>query len=495
MTRDYPQLRLFDERWERYGNHYWRGYAWLNGVRWNPGLLGEDNDSPGPDQLNGCFCWIYYDPENSRFRVITDRLGSQPIYIGPDYITDRPGELSLNIEAHWLEENHWSYVEALPGTNTVYEKYFPVPLRTEIKEDHQTDQYPQSRSKVGNDDADFERVVMDSTRRLIKYAEGKKIIVLLSDGYDSRLVLAALCKLGYDNLLAVTYGIAGNGVVERARAIAERLGVAWSFIDYAEPEHADIMARDYPELVRLYANGTSVIQEQEIYACAKLRDLLAVECIIVPGICGDLQGGSYVPPYWFRWPGNRSEKTLQRWLLSRLTRYPVRSNAAERWMQVIKLRPPADRSERAAVAATEEVITFERVSKYTCTTLRVYEFYGFDWYLPQWDADFIAFWDQQPVGNRRFRLKYREWCKKIFFEPAGIHFVGEGETPRVSLGRLIRRFLPFGDRLAAGIPDPNRIAPMLEKLLDRKIGETEVNAALGTYLTEYYQKKKGQESK
>ena len=57
----------------------------------------------------------------------------------------------------------------------------------------------------------MENITNTIIKRIIDKYEGKKILVPLSGGLDSRLVLAKLVEHGYQNLEAVTYGINNNG--------------------------------------------------------------------------------------------------------------------------------------------------------------------------------------------------------------------------------------------------------------------------------------------
>lgn len=484
-------IHLFDDQWQQFGQHYWRGYAWLNGKLWSPANYKGESLEAIQQQLNGCFTWIINEADTGEVFVVNDQIGSTQLFYGPNFLTDRPSVLNLSIDRIWLDQNHWQYVEALPGRKTIYQSCQAL-LSNEFAHFKNGSWSVKTISRLAqnlpSDDLAFKRIVSQSCQRLIDYANGKQVVVLLSDGYDSRLILAALVELACPNLLAVTYGIRGNGVVERAEEIANRLGVDFYFLDYANPEHAKCMTSNYPELVSKYSNGQTVIQEQEIFACALLQNRLPKGSILVPGISGDLQGGSYVPPFWFRWIGNRTDGALRNWLLSRLTRYPNYSTEAKCWKTYVDLQKLPTLSEKSAVLATERVVVHERLSKYICSTLRVYEHFGFDWYLPQWDAHFIHFWANQPIENRRFRTKYRLWCEQFFFQPLNIFFADEVAMPKIHLGRIIKRFLPFGNQFVAGIPDPNRIAPMLQSLLGESIPEAEVNAALGNYLTDFYKK-------
>jgi hypothetical protein len=176
---------------------------------------------------------------------------------------------------------------------------------------------------------------------------------------------------------------------------------------------------------------------------------------------------------------------LKRWLRTRLTRLPAAASVTSHWEREINISDHC-KSELAAVHATEAIIVQERLNKYLCTTLRAYELAGFAWYLPLWDKEFVEFWDRQPIVSRRYRADYRQWCKVAFFEPLTIHFSGEGEKPKIHLGRIIRRFLPFGNRLASGVPDPNEFSKTITPLVGKEVAPTEVNAALGDWLIEYY---------
>ncbi|MEM9835235.1 MAG: hypothetical protein AAF828_01955 [Bacteroidota bacterium] len=483
--------------WQQFGDHFWRGYAWRDGQAWTPAAYRGEELADFLPGLNGCFSWVGR-TRTSIFGVC-DRLGSYPLYYGKGIITDRLLPEQLDINWQWLRLRTWHYVEALPGNRTLDDAFhslspdhwleWPRGQAPFVKKLHRSQQV--IKQQTGDS---FYANVRNICQRLINHANGRTIVILLSDGYDSRLLLAALHQLQCPNLVAATYGIRGNEVVEKAQSIADRLGVPFYFIDYANPEHRDFMQQAYPELVSRCSNGQSVPQEQELYAAHELRKLVSADSILVPGISGDLQAGSYVPPYSFRWPFNRRAKALKRWLRTRLTRLPAIGNVTSFWERELKLGSHTN-SEWSAVHACEDIIVEERLSKYLCTTLRGYELAGFAWYLPLWDSHFIDFWQRQPIEARRYRKNYRAWCKQYFFSPLGVHFAGEGEKPRVHWGRIIRRFLPYGNRLAGGVPDPNQFSVTIAPLVGKEVPPTEVNTALGDWLIEYYSRQENVDHK
>ena len=59
-----------------------------------------------------------------------------------------------------------------------------------------------------------------------------QIVVPLSGGYDSRLVLAGLVAAGYRDLVTFTYGQPGSGEVRVSQRTAAALGVPWHGVAY-----------------------------------------------------------------------------------------------------------------------------------------------------------------------------------------------------------------------------------------------------------------------
>ena len=79
------------------------------------------------------------------------------------------------------------------------------------------------------------------TQRLIKYAKGKQIVVPLSGGFDSRLVLTALAEARYPHLLAFTYGRHHSGEVKMSEKISESTQCVMAFCTI-HPTKVEILA-------------------------------------------------------------------------------------------------------------------------------------------------------------------------------------------------------------------------------------------------------------
>ena len=59
----------------------------------------------------------------------------------------------------------------------------------------------------------------------IEKADGRRIVLSLSAGLDSRLILSKLLENKYDNIECISWGPIGNGDSTGAKTIAKKAGV------------------------------------------------------------------------------------------------------------------------------------------------------------------------------------------------------------------------------------------------------------------------------
>ena len=73
-------------------------------------------------------------------------------------------------------------------------------------------------------------VINKAIKRLINQAKGRTIILSLSAGFDSRLILGKLLEFKYKNIFCFSYGIKNNFEALEAKKIAQRQNVRWCFV-------------------------------------------------------------------------------------------------------------------------------------------------------------------------------------------------------------------------------------------------------------------------
>lgn len=267
----------------------------------------------------------------------------------------------------------------------------------------------------------FISVVEASVQRLIDYADGRQILVPLSGGYDSRLIISMLKRLGYENVLCFSYGRSGNTESKFSRTIAESLGYAWLFVEYDNNTWAtEWKSSKAAEYRRMASNHTSLPHVQDWLAINLLHNngKINKNCVVVPGHC--CVTGFITKKIN---SGTLNERTLYKQLISKhFNARPIGADGLtssqimarlERW-----LTPFTGQDE--FVSRVMEFNWIERQSKYIANSVRVYEQYGLDWWLPLWDREFVDYWKYIPVKHRVERKSFKTWVEKLYQQVADL---------------------------------------------------------------------------
>lgn len=254
-------------------------------------------------------------------------------------------------------------------------------------------------------DATLARIV----RRLIASAGGRPIVVPLSGGLDSRLLLLELRRAGHDNVQTFTYGVPGHEEGRIAERVAGELGYPWLAVPYSmEAWRRWYRSREFAEYVR-YADGLSTVAHvQDWPAVWELKEAAAIppDAVFVPGHNGGFLFGEN---------GNvhRIARPTLDDLISNLERVHYNNvRLQDRTLRAAMRRRLEESLAEARLdqpggptSAWERWEWQERQAKFICNSVRVYEFWGYDWRMPFWDVEAIEFWQRMPLQQRaRARL-------------------------------------------------------------------------------------------
>ena len=292
--------------------------------------------------------------------------------------------------------------------------------------------------------SDLDTVYRNVFGRLVESAAGRTLAVPLSGGYDSRLVAAMLRNLEYRNVVCFTYGTPGCAEASTAERVAEALGYPWHFIEYNEERwraYADCSS------YTVYSSNLASLPQVEMFpAVSELSQssMIPPDAIIVPGFCGDLQGGSYVPD---AVAANDSRRLLKVGLTEYIYRTHLRlkNKIPRSHVDTIKARIagslsdfPKGTSVEAFISTNEAFFTTHKVAKYVINSLRTCEFFNYEWRLPLWDNEFTAHWYRIPYTERIGDRLYNRHLMKNVFEPWGIAF-RKKRRPLEEKARLLAR--------------------------------------------------------
>lgn len=317
----------------------------------------------------------------------------------------------------------------------------------------------------------FAQLLEQQIDRLITFAAGRTIVIPLSGGYDSRILLTILQQQQYPALKAFTYGQEGTWEVEIARSVARRLGVEWQFVPYTKELLQTFGDQTWQDFAAFAGNLCSIPQEQDYFALRFLKEMgwLEEDSIICPGYCGDFQAGSYLPEKTFLFnPDNL--KTLQDFLFQRFLRYP--SQALRQLWQPYLPQATID-NEHDYVSELEHWVLREYVSKFIVNGVRAYEWFDCNWYLPLWDLDFIRFWQQVPNTLRKDMQMYREVLEDNWFRPQELLFPEDQKTKPLfkplasylplNLKRQLKKVLPA--KPPTNINGLHQLVPLIQEQL------------------------------
>ena len=256
--------------------------------------------------------------------------------------------------------------------------------------------------------------------KLVESARGRRILVPLSAGFDSRFIASGLCEAGYRDVVCFAYGLPGNREVLVSRRVAERLGYPWRFVPYGNAAMCRAFAgQDHARYKAGADSLTGVHFPQDYLALDALTadGVAGPESIVVNGQTGDFITGNHVPAALAAARRDLSPAARQDAIVEALL--------AKHFKQWGFLRTPANMARLASRLKREialigmpadaggdhgvyEHCEFQdRQAKYVINGQRLYEHFGLDWRLPFWDRDYLDFWSRAPLGAKVGQVLYR----------------------------------------------------------------------------------------
>lgn len=332
--------------------------------------------------------------------------------------------------------------------------------------------------------------------RLARQFAGRRIIVPLSGGLDSRLVVAMLKRHGHRDLLALTYGGPGSPEVETSRAVAEALDIPWEFIPYEDGAWHPLMSG--PEMREFWdyaGQGAALPHLQDYLALDRLRRLDPdLEAVLFPGVVGDMIAGAWTPSsilfrhYSTRRPrqveaadGPVDLSTVCDWLVSsKYDLWPARKDevdAIERRMRSFFAAVTfADAHDSAAAF---DLFEFEnRQARYLANSVRAYETHGFGWWLPLCDNTLMDFFLTVPTDLRDLKRLYAAWMRSHVFVD---RMAPLAEIPPIGDGRRTWYGEPRPGRRALAAERARALARVARSAEPRRVRDARFRWALKEY--------------
>lgn len=419
--------------------------------------------------LNGVFSIIWDRKDSVLFAV--DRLRGLPLF----YALEN-GELLLSDDAQMIADVlpalslnelavHEYAATALfvPGRKTLLNGVYQVQggeccvfeaQTAELKRSFYF-QYVHSRLYTAEEHdtmlSDFHAAYAAAGRHLVQALRGRTAVVPLSGGADSRMVLSMLKANHYEKVICFTYGKPGNTEAEISRQVAAEYGYPWHFVPYTRAMWKAL--RNDPETNAYFALAfqyvsTPHMQDFPAVRALKAEGVLPEDSVFVPGHSGDMIAGSHITAEFLR-PQLSHTEFLQT-VFHKFFREHLDTVDFER----ISARfPICDARDTEAMASQAEWFNIqERQAKFIVNSVRVYEFFGYEWLIPLWDNALFDFWARVPIAER-----YR---RRLYFEA-----LGESQVPSTNDVTLAKR-LADAVRQIPGLRVIPRRAARLKRYFD-----------------------------
>lgn len=260
-------------------------------------------------------------------------------------------------------------------------------------------------------------------KKLIKKANGNTIIIPLSAGLDSRLVVSGLKHYGYDNVKCFSYGKKNNFEAKAAKKIANKLNYEWYFCEINKKGIKKFyQSNTFKDFIIKTNDGAATQGIQDVYAISKLKKINYIKCndIIVNGNSGDFISGGHIPLELLENNNFSLNDILNIHIKKHYSLWGTLSSKENidviKKMLLQQINELNFLKENKNYYAILEYIEFHnRQCKYVNNLQRTYDYYDQKWKLPLWDIEFMQFWSTVPLHLKLKQKLYKEVLKELNF--------------------------------------------------------------------------------
>ncbi len=401
----------------------------------------------GIEQLNGSYLIVRNN--GNQILAAVDRLRSIPIFYG-----QKGSDFFLSDSAEWvrnqIEDSEFDLIAKeeflftgyVTGSDTLYPNVKQLQAGEVLIFSNELNHvklqkimYFQSHHEYDNKISKLELInnyrqtLVHIFKRLIEIADGRTLIIPLSGGYDSRLIVLMLKLLKYDNVLTFSYGAFKNYESIISNKIAKKLKMHWEFIPYTHSKWFRwFNSAERKEYWKFAGNYCSVVHDQDWPAVweLKIKGLIKPDSIFVPGHSADLLAGNRSRYYMNR--KLYTNKTPNRKLtLNKILRFhyclrnlkEIDEKLRQKFEKRILLTLGDVRRFPDNASSFEYWDMVERQAKFIINSLRVYEFWGYEWQIPFWDLEYIQFWERVPLAYKVNENLHTSFIDKLYLELTG----------------------------------------------------------------------------
>lgn len=270
-----------------------------------------------------------------------------------------------------------------------------------------TDSFKSNSVNSGNWKEEYKTTISKAIDNIKIISSGKKILLPLSGGFDSRLLANMLHSAGLSNVLCFTYGVPNSKEVQTSKAVAAHYGFEWFFVEYGAKEWRNLLNSElYLVFTKTFSSENSVRHLQDFIAINYILENYSLEpsdTIVMPGHALDFLAGNHIPVFCFT-KGLVSTHDLVDYIENRhySLRYKSSREKGLAWDYIkdrlvelgCKAPFPDHITSDDAIRLYMRFNFFERQTKFILNSLRIYDYFKLNWYLPLWSDQYISFYER-----------------------------------------------------------------------------------------------------
>ncbi len=306
------------------------------------------------------------------------------------------------------------------GLNSLIAGQYVIFNNNQVKRNYYYRPLPINTSRGINFKRDLSSITLSILKKMIKSLNGRQVIVPLSAGYDSRLIVSGLSHLGYKNVKCYSYGTKGNFESKISKIIANKLGYEYKFVPLTlRSERKFYRSNEFKRFLHFADSCVSVPYFQSLSTIPKLKGWIEKDAIFVNGNGGDFISGGHIITNILDQNSPSSKKSLDERILKNIISkhfslwayQKTEKNIKNIKSQLLKKLPKKITDSNKDYVLPEYSEFFNRQSKYVIDGQRCYEFYGYDWRLPLWDDEYLYYWQQVPLELKKNQKLYINMLK------------------------------------------------------------------------------------
>ena len=264
----------------------------------------------------------------------------------------------------------------------------------------------------------FRELILEVVEEMIGAYPEHRIILTLSGGLDSRLILWALDQLDHPDVVVCSYGRSFQRDVKWAREFTARTRYPWIFIPLSYKALRRIFQseerRNYSRKSHFFTR-LPFIQDFPALLYLSKRGYLEKPAIGITGNSGDYISGGHIQEGLSL--ENSRERVIDAVIHKHFHHWDINDLAPQ--IQQEYRQEISSQLDHAPESGRNEANFYEwwewreRQSKFVVNSRRQYHWFGIPLFLPLWDKRMMQFFEEVPLNLRRDQRFYKRFCRNL----------------------------------------------------------------------------------